>query len=150
MSTSGVHDNLFWPMLSTQTCTAFDILPLDGTSAAETHGVSAPWHGAATGECIPAAAYVLSLKTPIRGSAGRGRMFIGPIRETAQTDGFTDTTGRGNVVAGGANLQTALQAQSPVCELVVASYAHATANTVTSFRCDLPLGTQRRRQNQLR
>jgi hypothetical protein len=38
---------------------------------------------------------------------------------------------------------------SPSAQLVVASYVHADAHDVTSHRVDIPLGTQRRRQQQL-
>jgi hypothetical protein len=76
-------------------------------------------------------------------------MYIGPIRETAQIDGHTDPTGQGNVLAGFGNFQNELEGSTPVVTLVVASYRLAEAHTVTSFRVDTPLGTQRRRQQQL-
>jgi hypothetical protein len=39
---------------------------------------------------------------------------------------------------------------SPSVQLVVASYKYADAHDVTNIRIDKVLGTQRRRQNQLR
>jgi hypothetical protein len=147
--TTSVGNNMFWPMHSSQVCHSFDILPLDGVSAASTWPITNPLEGAAGGEVIPAACYVVSLKTGVRGQSGRGRMYIGPIRETAQIDGHTDETGQGNVLAGFGNFQNELQGSTPAVTLVVASYRLAQAHTVTSFRVDTPLGTQRRRQQQL-
>jgi hypothetical protein len=146
---SGVGNNMFWPMHSSQSCASFDILPLDGTTAGSTWPIANPLEGAAVGETIPASSYVVSMKTGVRGPSGRGRMYIGPIRETAQDGGVTDPTGQGNVLAGFGNFQNELQGSTPVVTLVVASYKEAVAHTVTSFRVNTACGTQRRRQDQV-
>jgi hypothetical protein len=44
----------------------------------------------------------------------------------------------------------ALPEQDPECHLAVASYVHAQSNAVINHDVDLLVGTQRRRQDQLR
>lgn len=126
------------------------VLKLDGTSAG-LHRVftAVPAGNQATG-FSPASAAVVSLYTGTRGPRGRGRVFIGPICEGVIDSGIlaggvvTDLTDAWQQFSDDINSGT-----DPV-QLVVASYKHADAHDVTSIACKSLLGTQRRRQDQLR
>jgi len=126
------------------------ILPLDGTSATTIHTLATTHTGGAgSGEFIPAMAGVLSLRTAQRGSRGRGRMYLGPSPEAIQTNGQLDNTRVGDSVAGWVAFENHLVAESPSIEMVVASYVHADAHSVTSISMRQIAGTIRHRQDQL-
>lgn len=107
-------------------------------------------HGQSTGDSIPNLCALMSLHTAQRGSRGRGRCYVGPITETAQADGIFDATKAATMLTGWNNFIAALVANTPHLELVVASYRHADAHSITSIRVDSVCATQRRRQDQLR
>lgn len=148
-SVIGTH-NPWAGMSSSFELTTLKLLPLDGTSAEFDFALSTPWAGSASGEIIPASAAVMSFHTIQRGARGRGRMYVGPTTEGSQINGLITGTVVTEMTAGWIAFQAALLAESPSLQLVVASYVHADANDVTSFRCDSVAGTQRRRQDQLR
>lgn len=128
-----------------------EIIHLDGTSATQSYSFATPKHGlqGAGSQVIPASAACLSMHTPTRGSRGRGRVYLGPVAENAQADGILDASGAAAVLAAWQAFDAALIAQTPSMRLVVASYKHAVAVFVTSYRVDAAATTQRRRQSQL-
>lgn len=129
---------------------SISVLPLDGTSAAETASGGAYTSGSGSGDRSPATSIVVSHHTLTRGPRGRGRTYIGPIVESVMQDGLVPIGNQAEIVLAWEDFQTALQALGNPIDFVVASYKHATADVVTSERCDAVLGTQRRRQDQLR
>lgn len=130
---------------------SLDALPLDGTSAS----ASVPGGGyssgtSPSGEFSPASAIVVSLRTGVRGPRGRGRVYIGPVNEGIMADGQIPGANATEITAAWDAFRAALLAGTPALSLVVASYTHADANVVGSNICETVLGTQRRRQDQLR
>lgn len=130
-----------------------DILKLDGTSP--TVNVPAPEDFDPTGiwgpigdEWSPADAAVISLRTSVRGPRGRGRLFLGPLREAAMVNG--SLAGGGATSLSDAWVAWGSQMALDGFELVVASYTHADANQVTNLHADPGLGTCRRRLLQQR
>ena len=70
--------------------------------------------------------------------------------ETQVTNGHVASASQTTMGAAWIAFLAALKAGSPVCELVIASYKHASDQEVIAVRIDDVCGTQRRRQNQLR
>lgn len=142
--------NPWGPLSGNYTCTGIDVLPLDGVSAGSFFPVTSV-QGGGSGDEIPASALVVSLRTAARGPRGRGRVFIGPIGEGDNTHGVLNggsAEGDG-IAANWESFAALLAALTPAVRLVVASYVHADANDVVSFRVDINLGTQRRRQDRV-
>lgn len=140
-----------WEVLSTgMNSSSIDILPLDGSTPTTPFVMSSVMAGGASGDIIPAAAGIASLRTGTRGPQGRGRQYVGPVRENSQVDGLMVAGNQALMQAGWDQLLAALLAFSTPTELVVASYVHAVAHQVTSIKVEQPLATQRRRQDQLR
>jgi len=148
---SSPFDVSLWAvMASGQSAPAFSILPLDGSTATVEHGFTNPPHGGAAAEIAPAVCLVMSFHTDQRGARGRGRMYIGPVREEAVGNGLFDGTVTGNAAVAWVNFHEALRAATVPLDPVVASYVHADAHSITSVRADTVAGIQRRRQQQLR
>jgi hypothetical protein len=146
---SALNDNMFSPMNSSQTFTQVQITPLDGTTAASIHTVTAR-HGAATGDVIPAAAGLLSLRTAQRGSRGRGRAYVGPVCEDSSGQGLLVAGNQSTMQTGWEAFTSSLIAGTPSCHLVVASKKHSDYSDLVSISAESALATQRRRQDQLR
>jgi hypothetical protein len=127
---------------------AVDVLKLDGSSATQTLAMPHPWVMNSGGDYSPASAAVISLHTGQRGARGRGRFFCGPVAEGKMVNGRLLTADMTDMATGWGILIS--QLASLGSPLVVASYKHADAHVVTSHRIDQILGTQRRRQDQLR
>lgn len=127
------------------------VLPLDGvTGTLEVDGTGYS-SGSSSGDRSPATSIVVSHHTAVRGPRGRGRTYIGPVLESVASSGLLGGSNAIEITAAWVAFQTSLQtAHDEVLNFVVASYKHAVANVVVSERCDLVLGTQRRRQDQLR
>lgn len=139
-----------WTALSTAfECSTINIIPLDGVSAGQDFTISPAISGDAAGDAIPNCAMVVSFHTGTRGSRGRGRIFIGPIAEGNQGDGFFLDSYISGVSSQWESFISDLNAQSTPVDLVVASYKHADAHVVTSHRVDRKIGTQRRRLERL-
>lgn len=146
IQTASTGHNIFDEMHTGWTTPSVSITPLDGHTAALDFAVTG-LDGSGAGDELPAYAIVISLKTTQRGSRGRGRCFIGPIGETVTQGGkilTADATTIAGIWNGWANALVTAGSQ-----LVVASYLHADAHNVSSLRCDIPLGVQRRRQDRL-
>lgn len=129
------------------TMTTVDLTPLDGVTATQQWPLGHTLSGGTDGESIPATCAVLSLKTNQRGPRGRGRLYLGPLAEGAQSNGLVN--GPDTVSAAWRAFNTALAATDSAASMVVASYTHADAGAVTSMHIDAACGTQRRRQRQL-
>lgn len=124
------------------------VLALDGTSASQTFAWSTVITGGSTGEFSPASCGLVKFQTAQRGPRGRGRMFCGPVAESAMADGLLGTATGSDMFDGWAASLPALATAD--CALVVASYAHHDQNAVTAVTVERVLGTQKRRQDQLR
>ena len=129
---------------------SFDIIKLNGTSGSHHFAYTGGAIGAGGSETSPASACIISLGTGQRGSANRGRVFLGPVSETRMANGQLIAGVRASLNTAWATFLTDLTSNSPVMDLVVASYVHATDNAVTSCAAKDVLGTLRRRQDQLR
>lgn len=140
-------DDMWGPMNSGQVANSVDITPLDGTTAMQTLPLSNSLQGMNTGQTIPAVCCTVSLKTPQRGSQGRGRLYLGPVTEAAVENGLI--LGFDDVQAAWINFNDELAATPINASLCVASYVHAEAYGVTSIVVKEPASTQRRRQRQV-
>jgi hypothetical protein len=122
-----------------------DILPLDGTSATNTRPVTAA--GSLTsGDWIFGTAAVLTIKTPQRGSRGRGRVYLGPLAESKLTNGLLVDPS----TCVGAWSAFLSDMQSDGFNLGVASYVHADFHVASSLTMSIIPGQIRRRNDQLR
>jgi hypothetical protein len=116
------------------------VTPLDGTSGATDCPQSGTF-GSTGGDYIPQGSAVVSLKTGGRGPQARGRIYLGPIAESKTQNGQLIDN---DVCAGGwEDIRTDFIAGD--ISLVVASYEHSVARTVTSCSVKPFLRTQRRR-----
>lgn len=132
-------------------CQEFGITPLDG----ETPRIVVPftgdaWHGGYGGQLIPSVAGVVSIRTGQRGSRGRGRLYLGPVSESAVEGGHIIDAALTLMREEWLEFYTNLLTASPVCKFGVASYVHSDFNQALSVQVDYLTGNQRRRQNQLR
>jgi hypothetical protein len=139
----------FQAMDDSYTLESYGILVLDGTSATQDVPSDAALQGGGSGEMVPAAAAVISLRSNQRGPRGRGRQFVGPCSEAALTDGIIVSSYRDAMVGAWNALDDGLASTDIAGSLGIASYTHAEVHGVTSISCRPPAGTQRRRQNQL-
>lgn len=129
---------------------SYSILPLDGSSATqEVQALGTDVTGGASGETLPAAAAVISFRTPQRGPRGRGRLYLGPMGEASLANGIVVESYRNSAVSSWQAIAAALPSTSITASLGVASYVHAEVNGVTSISMRPAAGTVRRRQNQL-
>lgn len=146
-------DSLFFPMHESFEPEQLSIIRLDGSSA--TVVVPKSSHSTAqlcatTGEIIPSAAAVMSWRSLIRGPKGRGRSYIGPVSESACENGFLIGDATTLMPLAWGTFFTALGARDPSIGPVIASYVHSEAYLIQNANLNLVLGTQRRRQDQLR
>lgn len=144
-----VTANMWNPTSSGASVTELHITPLDGSTATFIQTASgAKWTGGTTGDFIPGAAALVSLRTVRRGRSYRGRVYLPFVGESNQTNGALIA---GSVTAVSTAWATFLNAMiAATCPLVVASYRLASATDVASTVAETLLGTQRRRQSRLR
>jgi len=127
--------------------TTMTITALDGLSASQTFPVEADSMTSETSndaEVMAEASAVVKLNTALRGKSYQGRLFLGPIAEATQENGFIV----GDAVTDlpiawqqfGANLFSA-----DATQLVVASYKLETATPVQSISLNPGVCIQRRR-----
>jgi hypothetical protein len=137
------------PMSNGNKIQQVDITPLFADSATQSYLTdgSTKWGGTQTGDIVMAGCAVVSMKTTLRGPANRGRVYVGPVTEAANNNGFLIAGQSTNMVTKWTSFQTGLIAES--MEQVVASYKHSTAITVLTYSVRPALGTQRRRQSRL-
>jgi len=147
---AALQDHQFEGLSAAHVLDSVTVLKLDGSTAGLDVAGGGYNSGSGSGDTIPASAIVVSFQTGHRGSRGRGRIYIGPVLEVVNTAGEIGSGTSDEIRTAWEDFQTALEAGSPACTQVVASYVHADANAVANYRCDTILGTQRRRQDQLR
>lgn len=147
---SAVSANMWQNVFSGFSIDVVTILPLDGVSAGEQFatGGGAVWTGQSGGEYIPALSSLISLRTPVRGPQGRGRVYLPACTEGVQVNGIITAVFVTNAQTAWSNFIAAMQTASvPVC---VASYSHTSqAHVVTAF-AEAACATQRRRQDRVR
>lgn len=144
-------DNMFNPMPQSFEPPTIDILPLDGVTPTRQFDLD-PLQNLCQGaeEMSPASAAIISLRTDQRGPQGRGRSYVGPVAEASMENGQLEVADRVAMEDAWADFLSALAALDPEVLLVVASYAHEEAYPVQTLNHEIVLGTQRRRQSQLR
>ena len=143
------QDHQFTVLSSSQQMSSITVLPLDGVSASAVV-TGGPNSGEGSGDICPAISGIVSLRTGLRGSRGRGRIYLGPTTEGKQNGGFISDSDAAALTFAWNHFQSALNGGSPPLELVIASYKHADANAVVSANGETACATQRRRQGQLR
>ena len=144
-------DNMFNPMPQSFEPDTFDILPLDGVTPTRQFDLDPGLQMCqAAEEMSPASAALISLRTDQRGPQGRGRSYVGPVAEAEMANGQLSVGSKNAMQDAWADFLEALAALDPEVLLVVASYAHEESYPVQTLNFELPLGTQRRRQSQLR
>lgn len=143
--------HMFHACNDAQVCADVDILKLDGTSATVNYPLATHLTGGqGSGQIIPQGCALVSFHTIFRGPAHRGRVYVGPIAESAQSNGVVDSTSRGLMLAAWNAFHASGLGSSPGFDLAVASYVHASWASVATIRVDSIAATQRRRINQLR
>lgn len=142
--------NLWEAMGSGFQALSVELLALDGSTATQAEPLGTTWAGGASGENIPQACALVSLRTAQRGARGRGRVYVGPITEGRQNDGTLLSTSQNEMVTAWGDFIASLAGGTPSIELGVASYTHADFHPVVSHRVDTIIATQRRRLDQLR
>jgi hypothetical protein len=149
---NAINDNLpsggLWgPVGDEYTVQQLGIIKLDGTSATTFHptDTSAKWQGGVGGDIIPNGAAVVKLQTGLRGREHRGRVFLGPLSEGAQADGYIGSTIQSDTTSDWVAFTNALVGLGTPMPLVVASYRHATAAQVIDVGCRHHIGSMRRR-----
>lgn len=144
---------LFAPMHESFEPTSISVIALDGVQATaivpRPAGVTTDLCQA-SGQIIPAASALVSLRTQIRGPKGRGRSYIGPITEGTCSDGVLDNSWIIDLQDAWDALPAAIGGMEPAAGLCIASYVHEEAHLVQSIVAERTLATQRRRQDQLR
>jgi hypothetical protein len=143
------YEQMFATMPTNYGVNNIDVLPLDGTSS--TVNVALSNHGGqADGESIPGSACIVKLGTGERGRSRRGRIFLGPVAESAQLNGFLVAGLRSEVENGWRAFQDDLIAGSSTVALQVTSYvAGGSTRLCTAITVPVVMGTQRRRQSRL-
>lgn len=119
------------------------VTALDGVSASVVYALVQA--GAAAGDPLPGGvSWVVTLRTAKRGRSYRGRAYMGGFAEANNTAaGLVQSTLVTSMLSGWEGLRTTLSAAG--WSLVVASYKHSTAETVTSVSADAVWDSQRRR-----
>lgn len=146
---ASVTANMWQPVSSSASVQELHVLPLDGSSSTlEKVTTGTKWAGSTTGDMTPQAACLLSLKTGLRGPANRGRMYLPFIAESSAGNGTLVVASQTTLNAAWLAFIAALGAGG--AELVVASYKNANAHQLDSIAAEIPLATQRRRQDRLR
>jgi hypothetical protein len=146
---ANVTANMWQPLSSGASVQELHVLKLDGTSSTyELLTSGAKWTGGTSGDFIPQAAVLISLKTGLRGPSNRGRIFLPFTTETSSGNGTLQTASQATMETAWSAFIAALGTGATT--LVVASYAHAIFHNVDSFNVELPLATQRRRQDRVR
>jgi len=145
------EDNMFNPMPQSFEPLTIDILPLDGVTPTRQFNLDSPGNlcqGAE--EMSPASAAIISLRTDQRGPQGRGRSYVGPVAEASMENGQLDVDDAAAMQTAWSAFLTELAGLDPEVLMVVASYTHEEAYPVQDLNFEATLGTQRRRQDQLR
>lgn len=129
-----------------------DVTPLDGTSPTvrTLTGSAGEFVGEQSGDWLAQVATIVKYTTALRGRSYRGRKFRPFAAEETCSDGFFDPANVALLQAAELQFQVNLAAEAIPLELVVASYKHSTAASVTGTSAEHALATQRKRQSRLR
>lgn len=150
LEVEAAHHDMWECLKSGTTNDSVTVTPLDGSSAGAVGKITGT-RGAGGGDTIPAAAFVISIRTGQRGPRGRGRLYIGPCVEDDQSNGVCATSTRDTMQTAWNDFATDLNdALTTPVHFGVASYVHSDFHESVSIVCDSIVGTQRRRQDQLR
>lgn len=142
--------NMWNPLWHETTVKRITCTKLDGSTATVVGDLSGTI-GTATEALSPASCALISIATGVRGSRGRGRVYVGPVCEDKMANGFLGSAVVALVQAAWNQFATDLDdaLDTPV-HFGVASYVHADFHPSVAIRCEGALATQRRRQNQVR
>lgn len=135
---------------SSLVATALQITPLDGSTAGVDLAMPTSWTGAQADSQVPSTAAVVSFHTAQRGPRGRGRVYVGPACESTIVSGSLVGANQALMLASWDYFHDTMLADTPSVQLGVASYVHGDFHPIASIRVDNLVGTQRRRQDQLR
>lgn len=139
----GANTRILYRMKTTTSLTQIRSTPLDGVTAT----LVSPYNNAgveATDALPPGTAFVLTLRTALRGRSYRGRVYLGGFCENIHDPGGICNAGSAAIfIAQMEAVRVALIAIT--WELVVASYKHSTAQVVTTVTGDTLWDSQRRR-----
>jgi hypothetical protein len=138
---NGASAQILYGISSNFLLESISVLKLDGTSGTVVTTVTGSG-GIAGGDFISQGCYVASHRTGLGGPAHRGRTYMGPYPESAQSNGNLDFTGH-DVQGAWDDFRTGLSGDG--VEFVVASYKLASASGVISTSFSPHLFTQRRR-----
>lgn len=127
-----------------------DVIALDGASATQTTPDGNTNGQTSSSQLLPATAAILSIRTAQRGPQGRGRMYIGPCCEANVASGVLDSTVRSTMEAAWTTFINAIETLVSPITFGVASYKHAAFYDHVTHQVESVVGTQRRRQDQLR
>lgn len=147
---SNATHNMFACKANDNPANSISVIKLDGSSATQVVSISPALNGNGSGGLMPSTAGVVSFRTGLRGSAGRGRIYIGPCTEDKAQAGILDITSQGLMQAAWEGFVADMATDSNHWILGVASYVHSGFHPVSSLIVDKLVGTQRRRQDQLR
>jgi hypothetical protein len=147
---AGATSDMFNCLTNSQECDLLSIIPLDGSTAStDFNTTGSKWLGQQSGEWIPQAACVVKMITGLRGRSHRGRIFLGPVAEAIDHNGFyVAGPGHGLMQTAWASFESTLVGAG--YSLCVASYKLSSAQPVTAVSVETTLATQRRRQSRLR
>lgn len=134
-----------WAITNGYTLDDIDILPLDGVSGTTNHNIAATRTTSGGTDSIYQGAAVVTLQTGLAGQSRRGRVFLGPVGESAQQDGVIASAGITVMQPAWNALLSGLLAWTTPAELQVASYKLADSEPVSSVVVRTYLGSQRRR-----
>ena len=140
----------FAPMGADREFDQISITPLDGSTATSIHTIEFFNGEGTSGEESPASSSVVSFRTAHRGAQGRGRMYLGPLPEHSMANGVLDSTFAATQLDGWEHALAKMATFGLAERFVVASYVHVDAHIILNVSVDELVGTQRRRQDQLR
>lgn len=84
---SNLDNDMFLDMANTVSLAAATITPLDGVTAGQVVTITPTRLGSESTNLVPEAAVIVAMQTPLRGPAGRGRIFLGPLGEGQVSNG---------------------------------------------------------------
>jgi hypothetical protein len=140
-----VTSSMFGCVASQCQVKGWEIIPLDGTTPTYIKNVTTARGGQGAGTGMPAVACVVSLRTGLRGPAGRGRVYLPWVSEDNFASGIIDAAAVSATLAGWNTFNTQMIAGGAT--LGVASYAHSSFSPITSLSISTKAATQRRRQD---
>jgi hypothetical protein len=147
---ASLHSAQFGPISQTFSLNDMDVLPLDGSSSTTRYSFSSPMTGGSGSTAWdPALSAILTLQTGVRGSANRGRLYLGPSN-AAVFSGGSYTSSLSALASAWTSWQSSLNAHTPVCAHHQVSLKNGTHHVITNYRPQPVAGQQLRRLKRLR